>query len=138
MGGFAHCIRSTMVKVMNLKLILPLLIGSAAITGMVFTFVSQASPYVNIAEAKVSKGDSMHLPGEMLKETVQVSARERTVKFVLKDETGATVPVVFRGNPPANMGEATKVVVIGKMAGGAFEANRMLLKCPTRYEADKA
>ena len=123
---------------MNLKLILPLVIGSAAITGMVFTFVSQASPYVNIAEAKESKSDSMHLPGEMLKQTLQVSARERVVRFVLKDETGATVPVVYNGNPPANMGEATKVVVIGKMDGSAFEADRMLLKCPSRYEAGKS
>lgn len=120
---------------MNLKLLLPLVIGSAAITGMVFTFVSKASPYVSIAEAQTNGGSSMHLPGEMLKETVVVSPRERTVKFILKDESGATVPVVYRGNAPANMGEATKVVVIGKMSRGAFEADRMLLKCPSRYEA---
>ncbi|MBL8059875.1 MAG: cytochrome c maturation protein CcmE [Chthonomonas sp.] len=123
---------------MNLKLILPLVLGSIAITGMVFTFVSQASPYVNIAEAKKSTNDSMHLPGEMVKSTVQVSARERIVSFVLVDETGAKVPVVYKGSPPANMGEATKVVVIGKMQGDVFEADRMLLKCPSRYEAGKS
>ena len=52
---------------MKLKLLLPLLIGSAAITGMVFTFVSQASPYVSVADAQEKKGDNLHLPGEMLK-----------------------------------------------------------------------
>lgn len=121
---------------MKLKLLLPLVIGSAAITGMVFTFVSQASPYVTVADAQAKKGDNLHLPGEMLKETLQVSARERTVKFTLRDEKGATVPVVYHGNPPANMGEATRVVVIGGMKNGVFESEKMLLKCPSKYEAE--
>ncbi len=121
---------------MKFRILVPLLIGSAAITAMVFTFVTQASPYVTVAQARTKSAENLHLPGEMDKKTVQVSVRERTVKFDLIDETGERVPVLFRGNPPANMGEATKVVVIGGMKDGVFESERMLLKCPSKYEAE--
>lgn len=119
-----------------MKLLLPLIIGSLALTGMVYTFVNNASPYVNIEQAQHSTGDRLHVAGDMIKESLNVEPRQRRVTFMLKDESGKTMPVVYTGNPPANMGEATRVVVIGKMQNGVFEAADMLIKCPSKYEAE--
>lgn len=121
---------------MNLRLVLPLVAGSLAITGMVYTFVSQSSPYVTVAQAKTMRGKNLHLPGAMQKETLHVSPREKLVTFTLKDDEGNVVPVRYSGHPPANMGQATRVVVIGGMKDGVFHSDRMLLKCPSKYEAE--
>lgn len=120
---------------MKLSVLLPLAVGGVALTGMIYTFVSGASPYVTIAQAKTMSGDRLHLSGDILKETLIVKPRERKVFFDLRDEKGDVVPVVFSGPPPANMGEATKVVAIGGMKGAEFHANDMLLKCPSKYES---
>jgi len=121
---------------MNLRLIVPLAIGTLAITGMVYTFVTQASPYVTVAQAKTTEGNNLHLPGALLKETLQISVRERQVRFTLQDDEGDKIPVLYNGNAPANMTEATRVVVIGGFKEGVFVADKMLLKCPSKYESE--
>lgn len=123
---------------MKLKLFLPLIIGSAAVTGMVYTFVSQASPYVTVAQAQRMDGNRLHLAGDMIKGTVSVAIHDRKVRFTLRDDEGDYIPVVYHGAPPANMGTATRVVVIGGVKEGVFIANDMLLKCPSKYESKNA
>jgi cytochrome c-type biogenesis protein CcmE len=41
---------------------------------------------------------------------------------------------------PGNFDQAVSVVAIGKFAGDHFEATQLLVKCPSKYqaEADKA
>lgn len=114
---------------------LPLAAGALALTGMTYVFVSSSSPYVTIAQARVTSGDRLHLKGDIIKPTLITLPRERLVRFTLRDETGATTKVEFAGPPPANMGEATQVVAIGKMLGETFYASKMLLKCPSKYES---
>lgn len=114
---------------------LPLAAGAMALTGMTFVFVSSSSPYVTVAQAKTASGDRLHLKGDLVKSTLRTLPRERQVHFVLRDDAGDTTQVVFHGPPPANMGEATEVVAIGSMKGDAFHANKMLLKCPSKYNA---
>jgi cytochrome c-type biogenesis protein CcmE len=121
---------------MKLGFILPLVVGSLALTGMVFTFVNQATPYVTVKEAQAGNTGRVHLPGEMVQESIQVASKERIVRFTLKDEKGDQIPVVYQGNAPANMGTSTKVVVIGRVEEGVFQANDMLIKCPTKYESE--
>ncbi len=101
---------------------------------VVFAFVKNSSPYVTVAQAKESDRPSVHLAGDIDKSTVSVG--RGTVSFVITDEQGATAHVVFAGPPPANMGEATKVVAIGAMKGEVFEAHKLLLKCPSKYESE--
>ncbi len=101
---------------------------------VVFAFVKNSSPYVTVAQAKVSDRPSVHLAGDIDKSTVTVG--RGTVSFLITDEKGETAQVVFSGPPPANMGEATKVVAIGAMKGDVFEAHKLLLKCPSKYESE--
>lgn len=106
------------------------------LSAVVFAFVKNSSPYVTVAQAKESDRSSVHLSGNIDKSTVSVG--KGTVSFTITDEEGAVAHVVYSGPPPANMGDATKVVAIGAMKGDVFEANKLLLKCPSKYESEDA
>jgi cytochrome c-type biogenesis protein CcmE len=106
----------------------------AGLCAVVFAFVKNSSPYVTVAQARQSDHESVHLAGDIDKSTVHVG--RATVSFQIKDEEGQTANVVYSGPPPANLGEATKVVAIGAMKGDVFQAERLLLKCPSKYEAE--
>lgn len=118
------------------KLWIPLTIGAAALTGMFFVFMNGASPYVTVAEAKVTAGDRLHLKGAIVDGSLDARPREGKVFFTLKDEKGDLCKVVYNGPPPSNMGEAKEVVAIGRMKGEHFESDKLQLKCPSKYESE--
>ena len=104
---------------------------------MVFAFMSAASPYVSVAEAKASSNAGVvHVVGDLDKASVRPSLGNRTLAFNLRDETGDVLPVLYSGPPPANLGSATKVVAIGQMSGTSFKSDRLLIKCPSKYEGE--
>lgn len=121
---------------MKLGTILSIVVATMAVTGMVIAFLSNASPYVTVAQAKASTGNDLHLAGEYDKATLTTNVRAREVRFTLIDEKGDRIPVVYSGAPISNMGEATKVVAVGKVEDGVFLAHRLLVKCPSKYEAE--
>ena len=53
------------------------------------------------------------------------------------EETGETMLVRYKGVKPDNFDEAYHVVAIGKYTGDAFAADKLLIKCPSKYEAEK-
>jgi cytochrome c-type biogenesis protein CcmE len=108
-----------------------------ALAGAVVAFMTNASPYVTIAQARSASGDRLHLAGDIIKPTVHTDLKRHVLTFDVKDAEGAVVMVEHLGEPPANMGEATKVVAIGKMEGDRFVSDQLLLKCPSKYESSK-
>lgn len=110
------------------------LLGGVAACVMVTAFLTQSSPYVTVAQAKSARGDNLHVVGNIDKKTLVTRARERLIEFTLVDEHKQSIPVVYQGPQPANLGQATQVVVIGGMKDGAFHARDMLVKCPSKYE----
>lgn len=115
--------------------ILAIAVGLAGATGMLAAFMSTASPYVDIEQAKKASANNLHLAGDINRDSLQVDARQSRVAFTLTDEKGDTVPVVYEGHTPANMGDATRVVAVGGMRDGVFKADKLLLKCPSKYES---
>jgi len=114
--------------------IVAVLLSVVGLTAVVFAFMSNASPYVTVREARVRKGDNMHLSGDIVPGTLRSDVRAGVVSFDVKDEEGQTAKVLYQGPPPANMGTATKVVAIGGMKDGVFHSEKLLLKCPSKYE----
>ena len=112
--------------------IVALALTVVGLCAVVFAFVKNSSPYVTIAQARESGQSSVHLAGDIDKSSLVVGVD--TTSFRLTDETGTTTLVVYEGGPPANMGDATKVVAIGSMQGDHFLAHKLLLKCPSKYE----
>lgn len=111
------------------------LVGAAVVVaGLAFganSFQSALTPYVSVAEVQRSQG------------MVQVSGlladygtydKEGNFAFTMKDDQGNTLKVVYKHPRPANLEQATGVVAIGRYEAGAFQADTILVKCPSKYE----
>lgn len=105
----------------------------AAVVVGALAFVHTLTPYVSIAEARTS-GRTVQVRG-FLKETLGYDA-EGHFRFVLVDEKGDEMTVVYGQARPANFEQATGFVVIGRYdtAAGYFRAEQILVQCPSKYQ----
>jgi cytochrome c-type biogenesis protein CcmE len=112
-------------------------LGILGLTAMVGALLTNSSQYVTVAEARKSEAKSLHLAGDLVPDSYFVDLREGTVRFTVVDTNGESVQVRYQGSPPNNLKHATRVVAIGRYEDGAFVSHKLLLKCPSKYEADK-
>jgi len=103
--------------------------------GIFITARSAMSTYVTFAQAKES-GRSVQVKGLALEGTLEELEAEKYA-FHMQDDAGEIVRVVAQGNQPVNLFEADSVVVKGKYNGSEFEAQTILVKCPSKYEAEE-
>lgn len=108
-----------------------------ALVAVVTAFVTQASPYVSIAQAKQSNDTQLHLAGDVVPDTLHNNSREHLLTFQLKDQAGDIITVNHTGEVPADLDQVKKVVAIGGVKNGCFESSKLLVKCPSKYEAGK-
>lgn len=108
-----------------------------AVSGMVYAFLNNSVEYVTVAQAKERVGTEVHIVGDIQKETIRQQLQKGSVDFLVKDEAGDAIPVHYQGPPISNLGAATKVVIIGKMGDQYFEAKKVLVKCPSKYEGEQ-
>jgi cytochrome c-type biogenesis protein CcmE len=102
--------------------------------GLTTVFVNNASPYVTIREIE-GQNQKVHVVGKIVPNTLKQNSLAREVTFELKDDSGM-MPVKYVGPPQSNLSHANQVVVIGSKKDGVFEANQMLVKCPSKYESE--
>ncbi len=107
------------------------------LTGISTAFLKTATPYGNFADARKRAPDEIYVAGNIDKSSINSNLRENKVTFKLTDDKGEKSEVVYTGPPPANMGEATRVVAIGTFKGDTFAASNLRLKCPSKYESEK-
>lgn len=96
-------------------------------------FSNSLTPYVNFAQAKATK-NTVQVRGVLAADKIAVTDNGRVVKFPLRDEAGEEVTVVYAGTKPENLEHATSIVAVGKYAGGQFNAEKLLVKCPSKYQ----
>jgi len=107
-----------------------------AMTGVVAAFLTSASPYVTVAQARESSGNRLHLLGALEKGSIHADFKNHAMTFRLRDPKGEICTVRHIGEPPSNLAEAKEVVAIGSMEKGEFVSEQLLLKCPSKYEGD--
>ena len=117
--------------------IVAMILTVVGLVAVVLAFQGNSSQYVSVKEALGSTAARQHLSGEIVPETMHSSLREGLISFTIKDEEGQTLPVEFHGPPVQNLSEATKVVVVGGVKNGKFEAAEIITKCPSKYESTK-
>jgi cytochrome c-type biogenesis protein CcmE len=112
----------------------------AAIAYVTFSsFQSNAVYYYTLQEfnAQSSKivGQTVRVNGPLDKSSIQLDQKTMVLNFKLKD--GAIVlPVVYRGVVPDTMTTGESVVAEGHLdPQGVFQADTILVKCPSKYEA---
>jgi cytochrome c-type biogenesis protein CcmE len=95
-------------------------------------FVTNLTPYVTFDQARKSK-TTVQVMGGLDKKSVQ--ADQKALRFTLVSKDGQDrIPVVFTASRPANFSEAIEVTAIGTYDGEIFQADNLLVKCPSKYQ----
>lgn len=139
MGGApAPTRKPTPVVRWPLILVALVLVGAFGFLG--FNAFKSASIYYLTPSELVAKGediynDDVRLSGIVVAGTVESHA-DNVFQFTVTDDEGAMIPVVYTGAVPDTFQEGADVVVEGRLTPrGVFEADRLLAKCPSKYEA---
>jgi cytochrome c-type biogenesis protein CcmE len=78
---------------------------------------------------------SVQVKGLAIDGTV-VLVDDESFTFRMEDLEGGTATVYHKGPIPQNLMEADNVVVVGRFdENGTFVAQRILVKCPSKYQA---
>ena len=119
----------------------------AVAIGIIVSTAGDASSYVTFEEAyamSVSGNDnSIHVVGELKKDDrgnvtgIEMGADMVSFSFLLVDENGKEQIVQYKEPMPTDFIKSEKVVVIGKYNGETFNAEKILLKCPSKYQETK-
>lgn len=97
--------------------------------------------YMTVAElqerAPQLYGERVRVSGNVVDGSEDWNAREITLRFAIADESAGELPIVFYGPRPDNFQRAASAIVEGELLpDGTFQAETLLLKCPSRYEED--
>jgi len=120
---------------MNFKIILAVVLLAVAAAVGVTSFKKTMTPYIGFAEARSASG-LVQVNGKLADKDYILKAQEQFLRFNLRDDHGEVMPVEYRGVIPGNFDQAVSVVAIGKYEGDHFEAQQLLVKCPSKYQAE--
>jgi cytochrome c-type biogenesis protein CcmE len=121
----------------------------AVAIGIIVSTAGDASTYVDFTKAKemAQDGDneSIHVVGKLKKDaTGQIVDMEYRPEidpnlfvFTLVDNNNVEQKVVYKNTKPQDFDKSEQVVVVGKMKDGQFSAEKILMKCPSKYENGK-
>lgn len=123
---------------------------AVAIT-MIISTIGDASTYISFSEAKAlaERGDdkSVHVVGELPRNSrgevigmkYEPSINPNQFEFLMIDSVQNQYRVIHNEPKPQDIERSEKVVVVGKMnlEGDYFEAEKILLKCPSKYVVDE-
>lgn len=101
------------------------------------TFTNALNPYVTFGQAKSHNG-TVQVRGVLVDDKITSFENGQKIMFRLRDEAGAEAAVVYKGIKPDGLEQATHIVAIGKMINGQFLAERLLVKCPSKYQGGAA
>jgi len=126
----------------NLKFVLGgLLLIGLIIVLMVQATVSTGAYYMTVSELQGRGasivGERVRVSGTVVEGSEDWRPQEVTLRFTIADENGAQLPIVFSGPRPDNFQRAASAIVEGELLpDGSFQAETLLLKCPSRYEEE--
>lgn len=119
----------------------------AACIGIIIATAGDASTYVSFDQAyqMASTGNKtqIHVVGDLKKDAqgniigLEKSQDNLSFSFLLIDESGKEQKVYYNEPMPPDFSRSEKVVVIGGYQNNTFLANKILLKCPSKYQEEK-
>tara|TARA_Y100001972_G_C7655715_1_gene330224 strand:+ start:1291 stop:1695 length:405 start_codon:yes stop_codon:yes gene_type:complete len=113
---------------------------------IIISTAGDASTYVSFNEAQemAEKGNNnkIHVVGKLKKDhdgnvvNVETSPDNRSFRFALIDENN-NEQMVYHPNPmPTDFLRSEQVVVVGAYNDDRFVADKILLKCPSKYQEE--
>jgi cytochrome c-type biogenesis protein CcmE len=116
----------------------------AVAIGIIITSAGDASTYCTFDQARHMSGEgndnSLHVVGELKKDEsgtvvgIEPGADRVSFSFIMVDEARKEQKVHYDEPMPPDFLKSEKVVVVGKYTGEAFYADKILLKCPSKYQ----
>ncbi|WP_031525595.1 cytochrome c maturation protein CcmE domain-containing protein [Dyadobacter crusticola] len=125
------------------------LIIIAVAIGIIVSTAGDASTYVDFTKARemAQDGDeeSIHVVGKLKKDNggrivemeYQPEIDPNYFVFTLVDNNNVEQKVIYKNSKPQDFDKSEQVVVVGKMKDGTFSAEKILMKCPSKYENGK-
>ncbi|MEQ8338304.1 MAG: cytochrome c maturation protein CcmE [Cyclobacteriaceae bacterium] len=113
---------------------------------IIISTAGDASTYVSFNEAQemAEKGNNnkIHVVGKLKKDhdgnviNIETSPDNRSFRFALVDENN-NEQMVYHPNPmPTDFLRSEQVVVVGAYNNDRFVADKILLKCPSKYQEE--
>ena len=126
---------------MTAKMIIGGLIIAVTMIWGVSSFLGTTIQYVSIAEAKEAD-QTVQVMGIIAKDEVSYNSDESRLEFTIYDaeseggDTPERLKVVYYGVVPGNFDQATSVVCKGASKDDEFVADKLLVKCPSKYQGE--
>jgi cytochrome c-type biogenesis protein CcmE len=124
-----------------------IIIVIAVAVGILISTAEDASSYVTFSEAyslaSTGAQKDIHVVGQLKKNSageiigIEEGADRVSFSFVMVDDKGKEQKVFYNQPMPQDFKKSEKVVVIGGYDGETFRANKILLKCPSKYQEQK-
>jgi len=96
-------------------------------------FQKTLTPYLSFDEARKARG-VVQVMGALDKTSDRYDTSNEQLSFDLLDADGRRMPVVYRGIKPGNFKDAISIVAIGRYKEGRIDAEKLLVKCPSKYQ----
>ena len=119
----------------------------AVAIAIIISTAGDASTYVTFDTAyqmaSVGNKAGIHVVGELKKNSsgeiigLEKSPDNLSFSFILLDESEKEQQVYYNEPMPPDFTRSEKVVVIGSYHGDRFIADKILLKCPSKYQEQK-
>lgn len=116
----------------------------AIATMIILSTAGDASTYVTFSQAKqmATKGNSnkIHVVGQLTKDSsgkvvgLKNSDDLLSFSFEMKDDDGLVQRVYYSDPMPHDFLRSEKIVVVGSYNENTFIADKILLKCPSKYQ----
>ena len=124
------------MKTIHIIIILVLIIS----IGVVITTLSDSGTYSDFTDSLKNPDKIVHIIGKLDKtRPIDYNAAKdaNQFSFFLVDDKGVEKKVIYHNTKPQDFEKSENVVVTGSMKGDDFMATSLLLKCPSKYNADK-
>jgi cytochrome c-type biogenesis protein CcmE len=112
----------------------------AVCLGAIITMLSGASSYANFAMAYEHQDQQFHVVGKLNPDKAieyDPTVNTELLSFYMVDELGVENQVFLHAAKPQDFERADQIVLIGQVEkDGAFHANDILTKCPSKYDEE--
>jgi len=133
------------LSVMKKSYILGIIVIAVAVMVIVST-AGDASTYVSFSEAREMAEDGsskmIHVVGQLKKDAngkamgIETSPDMLSFSFIMVDQNNNEQQVIYNEPMPMDFMRSEQVVVVGSYKSNMFVADKILMKCPSKYQEE--
>jgi cytochrome c-type biogenesis protein CcmE len=123
-----------------------IIVIAIAVTIIIST-AGDASSYVSFSEAKElserGKKSKIHVVGQLKKSStgeiigIEESPDKLSFSFIMVDDNNREEKVFYNEPVPTDFQRSEQVVVVGSFRNETFIADKILMKCPSKYQENE-